>query len=97
MVLDGEGRNRRDKRPKKGSRWGDIRVGCILCVSSLSECAYNTKIKEITKVWAENYGWARGTPEKAMATHSSVLAWRIPGTVRPGGLPSMGSHRVGHD
>ena len=35
--------------------------------------------------------------EKEMATHSSVLAWRIPGTAVPGGLPSMGSHRVGHD
>ena len=35
--------------------------------------------------------------EKAMAPHSSVLAWRIPGTGEPGGLPSMGSHRVGHD
>ena len=35
--------------------------------------------------------------EKEMATHSSVLAWRIPGTVEPGGLPSMGSHRVRHD
>jgi len=32
-----------------------------------------------------------------MATHSSVLAWRIPGTGKPGGLPSVGSHRVGHD
>ena len=32
--------------------------------------------------------------EKEMATHSSVLAWRIPGTAEPGGLPSMGSHRV---
>ena len=32
-----------------------------------------------------------------MATHSSVLAWRIPETREPGGLPSMGSHRVGHD
>ena len=32
-----------------------------------------------------------------MATHSSILAWRIPGTGEPGGLPSMGSHRVGHD
>ena len=32
-----------------------------------------------------------------MATHSSVLAWRIPGTGEPGGLPSMGLHRVGHD
>ena len=35
--------------------------------------------------------------EKEMAPHSSVLAWRIPGTGEPGGLPSMGSHRVGHD
>ena len=35
--------------------------------------------------------------EKEMATHSSVLAWRIPGTVEPGGLPSLGLHRVGHD
>jgi len=35
--------------------------------------------------------------EKEMATHSSVLAWRIPGMGKPGGLPSMGSHRVGHD
>ena len=35
--------------------------------------------------------------EKEMATHSSVLAWRIPGAVEPGGLPSMGSHRVGQD
>ena len=35
--------------------------------------------------------------EKKMGTHSSVLAWRIPGTREPGGLPSMGSHRVGHE
>ena len=35
--------------------------------------------------------------EKEMATHSSVLAWRVPGTKEPGGLPFMGSHRVGHD
>ena len=35
--------------------------------------------------------------EKGMATQSSVLAWRIPGTGEPGGPPSMGSHRVGHD
>ena len=37
------------------------------------------------------------TLEKEMATHSSVLAWRIPGTAEPGGLLSMGSHRVRHD
>ena len=35
--------------------------------------------------------------EEKMATHSSVLAWRVPGTVAPGGLPSMGSHGVRHD
>ena len=35
--------------------------------------------------------------EKEMATHSNVLAWRIPGTGEPGGLPSIGSHRIGHD
>ena len=35
--------------------------------------------------------------EEEVATHSSVLAWRIPGTGEPGGLPFMGSHRVGHD
>ena len=37
------------------------------------------------------------TAEKAMAPHSSTLAWKIPGTAEPDGLPSMGSHRVGHD
>ena len=35
--------------------------------------------------------------EKEMTTHSGILAWRIPGTEEPGGLPSMGSHRVRHD
>ena len=35
--------------------------------------------------------------EKEMATHSSIRAWRIPGTEEPGGLPSMGSHRVGNN
>ena len=38
------------------------------------------------------YAW-----EKEMATHSSILAWRIPGIEEPHGLPSMGSHRVRHD
>ena len=35
--------------------------------------------------------------EEGTATHSSILAWRIPGMGEPGGLPSMGSHRAGHD
>ena len=61
--------------------------------------------------WAAVHGVAKGRTrlsdftftfhfhalEKEMATHSSVLAWRIPGTGEPGGLPSMGWHRVGHD
>ena len=61
--------------------------------------------------WAAVYGVARSQTrlsdftftfhfhalEKEMATHSSVLAWIIPGMREPGGLPSMGLHRVGHD
>ena len=61
--------------------------------------------------WAAVHGVAKGRTrlrdftftfhfhalEKEMATHSSVLAWRIPGMGEPGGLPSLGSHRVGHD
>ena len=48
------------------------------------------------ETWVRSLG--REDPlEKEMATHSSVLAWRIPGMAEPGGLPSMGSHRVGHD
>ena len=44
-----------------------------------------------------NFNGTRYVLEKEMATHSSVLAWRIPGMGEPGGLPSMGSHRVGHN
>ena len=44
----------------------------------------------------QSLGW-EAPLEKEMATHSSVLAWRIPGTVEPGGLPSIGLHKVGHD
>ena len=40
---------------------------------------------------------AKKKKKKEVATHSSVLAWRIPGAGEPGGLPSMGLHRVGHD
>ena len=48
----------------------------------------------------ETQVWSLGQEdplEKEMATHSSILAWRIPGMGEPGGLPSMGSHRVGYD
>ena len=46
---------------------------------------------------AERFHFHFHALEKEMATHSSVLAWRIPGTGEPGGLPSVGLHRVGHD
>ena len=48
------------------------------------------------ETWLGSLGW--GDPlEEGMATHSSILAWKIPRTGEPGGLPSMGSHRVRHD
>ena len=47
--------------------------------------------------WIVNFAYTVERREKAMAPHSSVLAWRIPGTAEPSGLQSMGSHRVGHD
>ena len=50
----------------------------------------------VKETWLQSLG-QEDPLEKGMATHSSVLAWRIPGMVEPGGLPSMGSHRVGHD
>ena len=50
-------------------------------------------------VWLSDFTFTFHFPalEKEMATHSSVVAWRIPGTGEPGGLPSLGSYRVGHD
>ena len=53
-------------------------------------------MQELQETQFRSLGW-EDPPEKDMATHSSVLAWRIPGTGEPGGLPSMGSHRVRHD
>ena len=48
------------------------------------------------ETWIRSLGW-EDLLETEMATHSSVLAWRIPETEEPGGLPSMGLPRVGHD
>ena len=53
-------------------------------------------IAEDIEMWVQFLGWADPLKE-GMAFHSSILAWRIPGMGEPGGLPSMGSHRVGHD
>ena len=53
--------------------------------------------KSRTRLGDFNFTFRFHASEKEMATYSSILAWRIPGTGEPGGLPSMGSHRVGHD
>ena len=50
----------------------------------------------VQKTWVKSLG-QEDPLEKEMATHSSLLAWRIPWTGEPGGFTSMGSHRVGHD
>ena len=54
------------------------------------------RLSTMQETWVQSLGWEDAL-EKEMATHSSVIAWRIPGTAEPGGLPSMGLHRVGHD
>ena len=62
----------------------------MLLVSLLSLCSCFSGV-----IWTFTFHFH--ALEKEMATHSSVLAWRIPGTGEPGGLPFMGSHQVGHD
>ena len=63
--------------------------------------AWWAAVHGVTKSWTPlsnvTFNFHFHTSEKEMATHSSVLAWRIPGTGEPGGLPSMGSHRVRHN
>ena len=81
--------------------WSGLPFNSInLCKNSCWR--YICIIHSIRERWADNFlqgsmvDWFHAL-EKEMATHSSVLAWRIPGMAEPGGLPSMGSHRVGHD
>ena len=63
--------------------------------------AWQAAVHGVTESWARlsdfTFTFHFYALEKEMATHSSVLAWRIPGTGEPGGLPTMGSHRVGHN
>ena len=63
--------------------------------------AWWAAVHGVTKSWTQlsdfTFTFHFHSLEKEMATHSSVLAWRIPGMGEPGGLPSMGSHRVGHN
>ena len=63
--------------------------------------AWWAAVHGVTKSWIRlsdfTFTFHYDALEKEMATHCSVLAWRIPGTVEPDGLSFMGSHRVGHD
>ena len=65
-----------------GGAWSAAVPGVTKSCTRLSDFTFTLHFREL---------------EKEMATHSSILAWRIPGTGEPGGLPSMGLHRVGHD
>ena len=87
MGLDGEGNGTPLQyscleNPMDGGTWWAAVHGVIKSWTRLSDFAFTFHFHAL---------------EKEMATHSSVLAWRIPGTGEPGGLPSMGSCRVGHD
>ena len=68
-------------------------TGCYWWLGDARSC-----IKVVSFVWVLIIWYSLGLVlERAMASHSSVLAWRIPGMGEPGGLPSMWSHRFGHD
>ena len=70
------------ENPMGGGAWGAAVHGVAKSQTQLSDFTFTFHVHAL---------------EKEMATHSSVLAWRIPGTEEPGGLLSMGSHRVGHN
>ena len=69
------------ENPMDGGAWWAAAYGVAMSRTRLSDFTFTFHFHAL---------------EKEMATHSSVLAWRIPGTGEPGGLPSLGSHRVGH-
>ena len=82
-----------------GNVYGDEQYSCL--ENPMDGGALWAAVHEVAKSWTRlsdfTFIFHFHALEKEMATHSSVLAWRIPGIVEPGGLPSMGSHRVGHD
>ena len=81
-----------DMEQQTGSKLGKEYVRAVYC-----HPAYLTYMQSWTQLSNFTFTFHFHTLEKEMATYSSVLAWRISGMGEPRGLPSMGSHRVGHD
>ena len=81
IFANGSSKRKKIKKPK----WADI------------FSSYTTLREELDTTEWLHFHCSLSCMEKEMATHSSVLAWRIPGTEKPGGLLSKGSHRVRHD
>ena len=81
--------------------WSTAVHGVLLGVLQSSTLAWRAAVhgveKSRTRLSDFTFTFHFHAFEKEMATHSSVLAWRIPGMGEPGGLPSIGLHRVGHD
>ena len=76
--------------------WGFLCLFCLIKIRAWWAAVHGVA-KSRTRLSDFTFTFLFHALEKEMATHSGVPAWRIPGTVEPGGLPSMGSHRVGHD
>ena len=80
-------------------QWHPLQSSCL--DNPMDGGAWQAAVHGVAKSWTRlrdfTFTFHFQALEKEMAAHSSVLALRIPGTGKPGGLPSMGSHRVGHD
>ena len=79
--------------------WHPLQYFCL--ENPMDEGAWWAEVHGVAKSWTRlsyfTFTFHFPALEKEMATHFSVLAWRIPGMGEPGGLPPMGLHRVGHD